>query len=620
MRAAPDFLSAWKRFARRRATLFVLAILLVAPWTAQAAQKRVALIIGNGAYAYAPQLDNPANDARLVAATVKQLGFTLIGGGAQIDLDLRSLVSVIREFGRTIGPDTVAMFYYSGHGLQIRGANYLVPVSAKLATPADVDFELVDVDIIERQMEDAHSSLNLIILDACRNNPFGGRGLRDSTGGLAEMHAPTGTLISYAAQPGGVARDGEPGGDSPYTVALTSALKLRGVDVLNAFNQVGVMVRAATNNQQTPWVSSSPIDGTFYLGGDPAAAPPPPPPPAAPPPAAPPQQQALLTDREALFWDSIRNTGRPAELQEYLRQFPNGTFADLARMRLAMLQPNVPPPTALPNSPAGIGPPQVNGPQTNGADNSAPPPTDTAPQSNAPAPLAPAAAPITAAEITEAQRLLAGLGISRAGVDGRGGPRTTEAIKTFQRSIGLGADGELTQTLLASLRAVVPPPSARATALVAMADEAMRGGRTGDAAALYDEALRLDPHNDDAARALAAMRRQREEQEAAHREQRPAPVPVVAQPPRVVPPPQPAPQRGRTVSVPTPVAPAPAPITIAPPAPSSGVAAVAMDAHGRRYTANSDSEGGAVTSALGQCHSGSPGVTCRIVSMVRAAH
>ena len=162
-----------------------------------------------------------------------------------------------------IGAD-VALFYYAGHGIQIRGSNYLVPVSANPAKEADVDFQMVDVALVLRQMEGSGTRLKLVILDACRNNPFGGRGLRSTTSGLAQIQAPEGTLLSYATQPGNVALDG--GGDnSPFTSALVQTIQKPGIDVFQTFNQVGLMVKRATGGSQQPWVSSSPIDGDFYF-------------------------------------------------------------------------------------------------------------------------------------------------------------------------------------------------------------------------------------------------------------------------------------------------------------------------------------------------------------------
>jgi uncharacterized caspase-like protein len=174
--------------------------------------------------------------------------------------------AAVQNFGNQLQGADVGLFYYAGHGLQLRGTNYLVPVSANPAREADVDFQMVDVGVVLRQMEASGTKLNVVMLDACRNNPFGGRGLRASGGGLAQMQAPEGTLISYATQPGNVAQDGLDK-DSPYTKALAEMIRKPGLDVFQAFNQVGLAVKRATGGSQQPWVSSSPIEGEFYFAG-----------------------------------------------------------------------------------------------------------------------------------------------------------------------------------------------------------------------------------------------------------------------------------------------------------------------------------------------------------------
>jgi hypothetical protein len=253
-----------------------------------AAEKRVALVIGNSAYQNVTRLDNPRSDAALMAETLAGLGFTLIGGRAQLDLDKSSMDTAVQNFGRQVQGADVALFYYAGHGVQVSGANYLVPVSANPTREADVDFQMVDVNLVLRQMQGSGTRLNMVILDACRNNPFGARGLRASDGGLAQMRAPEGTLISYATQPGNVAQDGSDG-HSPYTKALASTIKQQGLDIFQTFNQVGLAVKRETGGSQQPWVSSSPIDGTFYFV-------PPAPAPASPQVAvAPPPQPQLAT-------------------------------------------------------------------------------------------------------------------------------------------------------------------------------------------------------------------------------------------------------------------------------------------------------------------------------------
>ena len=252
----------WKHFAA--------AILIAWIPSSASAEKRVALVVGNSAYQNVSPLPNPRNDALLMADTLKRLGFTLVGGGAQVDLDKARFDTAVQSFGsQLIGAD-VALFYYAGHGLQVRGTNYLVPITANPVRETDVDFQMVDVALVLRQMDGAGTKLNLVVLDACRNNPFGGRGLRSADGGLAQIRAPEGTLLSYATQPGNVALDGDDG-HSPYTRALVETMQKPGLDVFQTFNQVGLTVKRATGSSQQPWVSTSPIDGSFYFTGGPTA-------------------------------------------------------------------------------------------------------------------------------------------------------------------------------------------------------------------------------------------------------------------------------------------------------------------------------------------------------------
>ncbi len=242
------------------AALLTVSILNVA----NAQGKRVALVVGNGGYRNVDRLANPANDARLIASTLQAAGFTLVGGGPQLDLDKPHFDRVVQQFGAAVQGADVALFYYSGHGMQVQGANWLVPTDANPTSPRDLDFQMVDASLVLRQMEHAGTKLNLVILDACRNNPFASRGIRATAGGLAEMHAPEGTLISYATQPGSVAADGA-GGNSPYTAALVNAIRQPGVDVFRVFNQVGLTVKQGTGGTQQPWLASSPISGNFYF-------------------------------------------------------------------------------------------------------------------------------------------------------------------------------------------------------------------------------------------------------------------------------------------------------------------------------------------------------------------
>jgi uncharacterized caspase-like protein len=205
-----------------------------------------------------------------MAETLRQLGFDLVGGGPQLDLDRSRFDRVVQEFGHAARGASTALFYYSGHGLQVQGTNWLVPVDANVTRPQDLDFQMFDIGLVQRQI--AGTKLNIVILDACRNNPFGGRGVRAIESGLASMVASSeGSVIAFATAPGNVAADGA-GSDSPYTVALADSVRRPGLGLFMTFNRVGLEVRRATGGVQVPWVSSSPIEGEFCFAGCPAAA------------------------------------------------------------------------------------------------------------------------------------------------------------------------------------------------------------------------------------------------------------------------------------------------------------------------------------------------------------
>jgi uncharacterized caspase-like protein len=298
------------------------------------AEKRVALVIGNSAYKNVTPLDNPRNDARLMADTLRTLGFTVVGGSAQFDLDKTQFDNAVQSFSDLIQGADVGLFYYAGHGVQVRGSNYLVPVNANPTRESDVDFQLVDTALVLRQMEGAGTKLNIVILDACRNNPFGGRGLRATDGGLAQMRAPEGTLISYATQPGSVARDGADG-NSPYTRALAEAIRKPGQDIFQTFNAVGLVVKQVTAGSQQPWVSSSPIAGNFYFAGQAAGAQASAPPPSV---AAPPIAASSASDEAARAWSVTQNTTSVAVMEDFIRQFGKTPYGSMARARLAEMK------------------------------------------------------------------------------------------------------------------------------------------------------------------------------------------------------------------------------------------------------------------------------------------
>jgi len=221
---------------------------------------RYALVIGNSAYGDKP-LKNPANDARDVARTLERLGFDV---QLKTDAKLREIEESIRDFGVKLKRGGVGLFYYAGHGVQVQGVNYLVPIGARLATESDAKYECVDAGRVLGKMEDAGNELNLVILDACRNNPFA-RSFRSMEQGLARMDAPTGSLVAYATAPNSVASDGG-GKNGVYTKYLLQNIGTPGIPIEEVFKRVRIGVMSETGKKQVPWESSS-IAGYFFLAG-----------------------------------------------------------------------------------------------------------------------------------------------------------------------------------------------------------------------------------------------------------------------------------------------------------------------------------------------------------------
>ena len=223
------------------ATILLLALTGTAhaatPSDASASERRTALVIGNSDYELISPLRNPVNDARAMARVLGDLGFEVI---AKENLDRYEMKRAIRDFGRKLGQGGVGLFYYAGHGIEVGGENFMVPLNAPIQFEDDVDVEAVSVNLLLAKLATAANRLNIVILDACRNNPYS-RSFRSSASGLATMDAPTGTYIAYAAAPGRVALDGE-GNNGLYTGELIKALPLPGLKIEDAFKRVRVAV------------------------------------------------------------------------------------------------------------------------------------------------------------------------------------------------------------------------------------------------------------------------------------------------------------------------------------------------------------------------------------------
>ena len=294
--------------------LFLGASALAAP-----PPQRFAIVIGNSAYSAISPLPNAVNDAELMASTLADLGFEVVSA---FDADRLELGRAIQQFGSTLrdaDKDAVALFYYAGHGVQSQGTNYIIPIGANILAESDLDLEALSTDSILRQMRDANVSTNIVVLDACRNNPFA-NGTRSADRGLARVSTNGGALIAFAAAPGQVAADGD-GANSPYTAALTRAMQLPGLTIEQVFKQVLVEVEAETGGKQIPWVQSS-LRSDFYFS------------PAAQTDGA----GASRAEKEITYWTAIRDIGGRAELSAFLDAFPAGVFAGAARARLAALE------------------------------------------------------------------------------------------------------------------------------------------------------------------------------------------------------------------------------------------------------------------------------------------
>jgi formylglycine-generating enzyme required for sulfatase activity len=245
----------------RLLSLFLTFSMTLAP-SAMAAP-RVALIIGNANYQEEiGQLANPARDADLMAQALTEVGFSVT---VLVDADQKAMKRAISDFGQALvaaGPEATGLFYYAGHGVQIGGTNYLIPLAAPIRSEADAEIEGVDAGWVLKQMEFAGNRINVVILDACRNNPLP-RSLRSAGNGLARMDAPKGSFIAYSTAPGEVAQDGT-GGNSPYAAALAKAITAEAVPIEELFRNVRVAVMQATGEAQVPWDSSS-LTGAFYF-------------------------------------------------------------------------------------------------------------------------------------------------------------------------------------------------------------------------------------------------------------------------------------------------------------------------------------------------------------------
>ncbi|MEI7637743.1 MAG: caspase family protein [Syntrophus sp. (in: bacteria)] len=243
-----------------RIFLILFILVLIYPSASPAAtERRIALVIGNSAYNSGP-LKNPVNDATAMASQLQKLGFTVI---LKKNANLRGMEDALTDFGDRLKRGGVGLFFYAGHGLQVGGANYLVPIGAKINRESDIRYETLDAGKILDEMANANNGLNIVILDACRDNPYS-RSFRNAARGLAIVsNAPVGTFVSYSTSPGNVARDGD-GRNSPYTEALLRYMKEPGLTIEQVFKGARAKLGKETGGKQIPWELSS-LQGEFYF-------------------------------------------------------------------------------------------------------------------------------------------------------------------------------------------------------------------------------------------------------------------------------------------------------------------------------------------------------------------
>ena len=379
------------------AAVLLLSVLLAAP---AVAEQRVALVIGNAAYAHAPALATPRNDAADIGAALGRLGFAVTrieNAGHSV------LLRGLRQFASAASTSEVALVFYAGHTIAVDGRNFLVPVDARLSSDGDVEFETVPLDLVLRAVERAPGP-RLIILDASRESPFAASLRRTGTPrsigrGLVPV-APSGeTLVAYAAKEGTVARRGA-GRNSPYSAALLRHLEEPGLGVRQMLRNVRAAVLQMTNGRQEPSVHGTLSHRQVYL-------------------AAPRQ---VATGQELLFWESVKDSRNAWEVRAYLDRYPNGAFAALARARLNRLTGAT---TETEGEHSGLGPEAVE-----------------------------AALGLQRAERLRIQQGLAARGFDPGLADGLFGRRTRNAIGYWQRSRGREAtgylDAEAAKTLLAA--------------------------------------------------------------------------------------------------------------------------------------------------------------------------
>ena len=279
------------------------------------AENRVALVIGNSDYADSP-LKNPVNDAKAIAKALRQLNFKVI---EKHNVKRKAFRRAVRAFGKSLSEKTVGLFYYAGHGMQIEGENYLIPVGSDISAEDEVADEAVSANLVLRKMESAKNDMNIVVLDACRNNPFA-RSFRSGSKGLSRMDGPTGSIIAFSTAPGDVAADGV-GNNGLYTENLLKHLKKPGQSIERIFKKVRIDVRKQSNGDQIPWESSSLVRDFYFKESRGLKR----------------VQVASAGTAELKFWDAVQANPDMDMYRLYLDKYPKGEFVSIAKLKVNKL-------------------------------------------------------------------------------------------------------------------------------------------------------------------------------------------------------------------------------------------------------------------------------------------
>ncbi len=456
----------------RYLTLLASLMCMALSVTAAKADRRVAFVVGNGAYKNVAQLPNPPIDAKAMASTLRNVGFEVIEGS---NLTRDQMTEKLLDFGRKAQGTDVAVFYYAGHGIAVGGTNYLLPVDADIKSEMDVKLgAAINIDLtLDQTMGDA--KVKLVFLDACRDNPFAAKIKSNAAtrsvnvgSGLAEMKSGEGTLIAFATGPGQTALDGQEGNNSPFTRALIDNITKPGIEIQQAMTSVRAQVNEETRKGQLPWGHTNLI-GAVYL--NPSAAPTQV---ANAAPMATAAAPAAGGEAEVEFWRSVKESNKAEELNAYVTAYPNGQFKALALARLAALQNG--PSTATRNLNAGVDPATF---------------TDTSSQ------LTEDQIGLDKGQRRDVQRRLSGLGFDTK-VTGVFTDETRSVLKRWQAARGYPVSGYLNKlqhkAMLSEIVAAAPatasedtpkPARQRAAPAQAQSAPAQHRGGGGDAGAAF---------------------------------------------------------------------------------------------------------------------------------------